>query len=225
MKNLVLFSVLVCLFSSCMTTANFQKKIDFATEEIQFEESAEDWLLVTTDKVHPANNKYGETHRLFLPLIVYWGWRSKMDCELSLDFRVNCVKAAIYKAAEELQLKRHLRGNSVEIKLEELPGVFQYRVGGGISILSLFTIPFQKQNIQPQNKKLEYNYSILYDKTIRRKGNGIVSNKEKFLTKMFSGQYVLTERYLLEYQKEMDRMGLKIVGGLIDEMKRAGEWQ
>ncbi len=100
-----------------------------------------------------------------------------------------------------------------------MPGIFLYVNKGDVIIFIIAYTYSLVEAISPYFINLEFEYIINNDGKIKMKGKGFIQNKEQPLRNIWRSSKKFTWLYLDEYQKEMDRMGIKLVSKFIDDIK------
>ena len=220
MKQIIIFSVVSILATSCLTTNRMSSFVDTKTKRLEHKELlSKNWLIVKSDKNEPKKNICKKKKSYFIPAILYWGWNSTFECELNANTKTNIIKEGIYKAADSLNLKEYLQEDTLEITLKEMPGKFLYVNKGDVIIFIIAYTYILVETISPYLINLEFEYIINNNGKIKMNGKGIIQNKEQPLRNIWRSSKKFIWLYLDEYQNEIDRMGVKLVSKIIDDIK------
>ncbi|MER2997122.1 hypothetical protein [Pontibacter populi] len=215
MKQIFYAIIISTLLSGCAGLGKISKTVNQSTETIAATPQQHDWLTINLPDSAATHNTFTKGQNYFVPALVYWGWNSTLNCEIAPYTSALLVRNAIYKAADELQLKQHLGDKKVVINLQQAPGKFVYENKGDVVYLLFVTVSDIKESITPVPVDLQATYELHSPVDQTFKATTTIPNQEQKITNSWSSKKGFTRAHLNSLNLEAQRMGTELVKQII----------
>ena len=106
-----------------------------------------------------------------LPLLIYWQWEYGTTSTLNEKVPHNTFQQTFIPYANGKRLKEKLNGQTIELKVENMPATFSVVDKGGMVFLLLYAISWDRIFVDPAKQDMVVNYRLLKDGVETKKRN------------------------------------------------------
>lgn len=213
-KTLFLFIALLSLtFSSCMSAKKYQSMVDFYADssKVNYEEHPN--VFVESDLKASRKNDVLKTKNLFVPLVLFWLTKTRFEVDLNNNFKSDLIKQGILERAKELDLKSLLDERKIEIRLNEIPGSYEFKKRKGFLVLFVYYGDFENNEINPGLRDLHGTYSI-GEETLKEI---YIQNNQNPYHALREETSIFNHDYFEQYKKEMNDLGKKLLNEILSD--------
>lgn len=219
MKQLLYVGLFSMFLTNCMTSKKYSKIVNNKIESLELlTNESKDWLIINSVIEEPRNNIFIQRKNSFVPAILFWGWNSTIECEFNAQTKTKFLISSINKAADSLHLKDYLKGNSLEIRLKQMPGKFLYENKGKVIIFIIGYTLTAVETISPYAINLECEFEEIKKEDIKISGKTYIQNREIKSSNLWKSSKKFTWQYIDNYKIETERMGTELVSNIIREL-------
>lgn len=219
MKHIIFALLVSTLFTSCVSTKHYHEMIDFYADskKIEFVENSK--LRITSPLSDSHVNKVEKTSSSFLPIIVYYASKDEFELEFNGNYRYKLVKQGILQKANKMNLEDVLGSKNILIKLESIPGHFQYVSQSGFIYVLYFIIDISENRIIQLKNDFVASYTVIDN------GNEIYSKQVVFpgiFTEFIMPETSVNEfTYIfnLDYKRKLNNVGHKLLTEIVNDLE------
>ncbi|RIJ37072.1 hypothetical protein [Pontibacter oryzae] len=202
-----------------LSTKKYSAFVDEKIKTENLEHEPKDWLAVYLPVAEVKGNDYKQIKNSYVPAVLYWGWNSTIECETDPYTTGNFIKAGIFQAADNLDLRSKLKDKQLVIDLKQVPGKFLYENKGNAIFLVFAYTTSAVAAVSPYPITLYAEYQLKENGEVVAHGSGVIQKKAQPVRNMWKSSKKFTWMYLDEYKKESNRMGTELVKNIIKQIK------
>ncbi|HUC80681.1 MAG TPA: hypothetical protein VMR70_07170 [Flavisolibacter sp.] len=216
----VLLFAVAFLLTSCLTSKKLDKYVasQYNNELPKPKKTKSDIVVIpamATDN-NAISNSAHQTNN-FLPLLLYWQYKHRQNCNLNPAIAITQFSNAINTQATK-GLNQKLNGQKLELTVEQAPSAFAI-VSNEHTIWLVYTFSWAKVFIEPDFKDLVVSYRVLQGEQPVKTGKITVKNTDKNRgIRFFQSWKSATSEYLNEYNTNLASMSKSFVTQLTEQL-------
>ncbi|MGZ5133973.1 MAG: hypothetical protein ACXWCG_02430 [Flavitalea sp.] len=216
----LLLIVLISL-TSCLTPRKIDKWIDHEYgNTVQTKPKKSDYITIAPPQTN--NDIIAKTEKKkmkMLPLLFYWKWEYGTVSTLNEKVPHNTFQQTFIPYANGKRLKEKLNGQTVELKLDQMPATFSVVDKGGMVFLVLWAISWDRIFVDPTKQDMVVSYRLLRDGVETKKGTITIADHNKPVdVKVLHSVKKTFWEYLATYTGNVQGMSKEVADKLIVEL-------
>lgn len=145
----------IVVFSSCMSTKKYASIVNpLIIETAAISQSVENLIVEWSEKNNISSSEFIRTKKSIVPAILYWKWHSTIESKFDQNYIAKQIEEGIIYSVDNSNLVNNLNGESLRIKIKNLPAEFQYDKGGFVVIPLLYVVSGKVQEIRSISSSL-----------------------------------------------------------------------
>ena len=221
-RQLFLFSLLLCVFQSCLGPKKINKWVAKQYGEIPAPNKPKADFIKITSNMPTMENRLSTTKKKtsdLLPLLFYWQWDYKNTCTLNPQIAVNNFTSTVMSYSNK-GLKQKLNGRRLELTIEKIPTRFAIDDKGHLIWVILYAFGWETLTLQPEDDIMVVSYKVFNtDNSLASSGIINVPNTDKKLSLgMLQSLKKKTFQYLEQYDASISSMSKILVDKLSSEL-------
>lgn len=212
---------MIISLTSCLTPRKIDKWIDHEYgNAIQTKAKKSDYITIVAPQT--SNDIIAKTEKKkmkLLPLLFYWKWEYGTTSTLNEKVPYNTFQQTFIPYANGKRLKEKLNGQTIELKVENMPATFSVVDKGGMVFLLLWAISWDRIFVDPAKQDMVVNYRLLRDGVETKKGTITVADRNKPVdVKVLHSVKKTFWEYLATYTGHVQGMSKEVADKLIAEL-------
>jgi hypothetical protein len=210
------------LFSSCLTAKKMDHYLALQYNNelpVPARKKNTDIIIISSvpSAVTAISNSNQKTSK-FLPLLVYWQWEYKVNCELNPTIGIVRFTNAINSQANK-DLKEKLNGRKLELKVEQMPISFAIVDKAHSIFLLLYAFGWEKVYRAPDTSDLVVSYQLTQGDTSIKTGKiSIKNNAQNNGLRYFQSWKSAVREQLADNDVNITKMSQAFVDRLLEEL-------
>ena len=218
--SLFILILLLC-FSSCLTPGKIDRWIDHEYgNTVQNRPRKSDYIHIIQPEANDNVIARTEKRKMkMIPALFYWQWEYGTVSTMNELVPHNTFQQTFIPYANGKGLKRKLEGQTVELKVENMPEKFSMVDKGGLVFLVVWYVTWDRIFVDPEKQDLVVSYRLLRDGTVTKKGIITVADRNKPVdVKVFRSVKKTFWEYLAGYNANVQDMSKEAADKLIAEL-------